>query len=117
MVEIPRLQAKNRAAKSRQLTSRSCVALTGLYLFLLALPGLTPWAFLRRRCAAQAPKGRSMTAQGASPGAGAARLKSPEGATQMDRPLVGLEPTRVEPFALMASVVQSLGLDSIAQPK
>jgi hypothetical protein len=106
MVETPRLQAKNRAAKSRQLTNRSCIALAGLYLFLLAAPGLTPWAFLRRRCAAQAPKGRNMTAQGESPGVGVARLKSPEGATQMDRPLVGLEPTRVESFALEARVVR-----------
>jgi hypothetical protein len=48
-----------------------------------------------------------MTAQGASPGVGVARLKSPEGATQMDRPLVGLEPTQVEPLAFKARVVQS----------
>jgi hypothetical protein len=49
-----------------------------------------------------------MTAQGASPGVGVARLKSPEGATQMDRPLVGLEPTQVEPLAFKARVVQSV---------
>jgi hypothetical protein len=47
-----------------------------------------------------------MTAQGASPGVGVARLKSPEGATQMDRPLVGLEPTQVESLAFKARVVQ-----------
>jgi hypothetical protein len=56
MLETSRLQAKDRATVSMESTSQRCITLSGFWLEGRTFPGLTPWALLLRRFAAQAVK-------------------------------------------------------------